>query len=156
MRPSVARVPTIIHLYAHCRCPQNDHVFTKMHQSAQNTPKKPQKAKNMVKFVCTHVPDLPPPSPNRPEGWFLGPDFDKLSPKNRTSGPVLDSRGSGKCVQTNFTLLLAFFGGFGVFCALWCILVKNMVIFGAPGKWATAQAQRVLGYTYLGSYFDSW
>ena len=38
---------------------QNDCVFTKMHQRAQNEPKWPKMAKNRVKFVCTHFLDPP-------------------------------------------------------------------------------------------------
>ena len=55
------------------KVPQNDRVFTKIHQNSQNTPKTPQKAKNRVKFVC--------PSPNRLEVRFLGHGFGKMCPK---------------------------------------------------------------------------
>ena len=45
--------------------------FTKVHTIRRKSPKRP---KYRVNFVCTHFPD-PPPSPNRPEGWFFGPRF---------------------------------------------------------------------------------
>ena len=57
--PLGVRVLAIPHLSAPGACPKNVHVFTKMHQSAQNTLKQPKMAKNRVKFVYTHFLDPP-------------------------------------------------------------------------------------------------
>ena len=54
-----ARVPTIAYLYVPNGCPQNDCVFTKIHESAQNTSKWPKMVKKQVKFVCTRFLDPP-------------------------------------------------------------------------------------------------
>ena len=56
-------------------------------------------AKNRVKFVCTHFPD-PPASPNRPDGWFLGPGFDKMCPKTELQGPCSTLEGpESACIR---------------------------------------------------------
>ena len=65
----------------------------KIHQKGQK------KAKNRVKFVCTHFPD-PPTSPNRPEGWFLGLGFDNMCPKTELQGPCSTLEGpESACIR---------------------------------------------------------
>ena len=87
-----------------CNCqfagaPQNDQVFTKMHQSAQNESKWPKMAKNRVKIVCTHFLD-PPPSKNLEKPRFYRQGFEKCGDKTALFGKKSSREGpESACIR---------------------------------------------------------
>ena len=101
---------------------QSDHVFTKMHQSAQNAPKWPKMAKRgKIRLHALFRP--PPPSPNH----LKYPQCARFLRTRGRTGGILEvlARVGGLNSSCRRILPLAIVGYFIVFRALWCILVKT-------------------------------
>ena len=123
-----------------CPHPMGDPKVMCFHQNSSKCTKYAKMAKNGQKTGINRLHALsgPPTLAGAARSAVFAPGIWQMRSKNRTSSRSGEGGGSKKRVQTNFTCFLTVFGYFGVFCALWFILVKTRSLLGAPlgaDKW---------------------